>query len=425
MESAAAPSPARRSFRIGWPKIFPPARCVWIGLAAIGGCGVEALAGLGLLSLLLLPLVAVAVDLALQSARFAKPRFPDAALATGLFLALILPPIVPLVLAGAVTFAAVGIRHALRARGRPFLNPAASGVVVGGLLFGLAPAWWVSVGPYGEVVMLGVGALLLVRNFRSWRIPVGFFVAYGLVVAAVHLLVSATVDSNVLLLAIVDPATLFFGLFMVTEPRTSPGEPALQPIYGAAVGVGAAVVPLALPSLGVLVALLLVNVSVAVLRGASTVWRAPHGDGRESRGRSPRRRTDRPLRWPVAYRVATGFFVLVVLIAAAGLAPNSHPIPLGAAPRGSSGGGTGTGGGGTGTPLADCSHDNPNIPPSTLSSLHQLLGPSVILSNDPNSGVVVFYDPVNHVTVTESDLYEDFGYAEFNGDDYAISGCHP
>jgi len=54
-----------------------------------------------------------------------------------------------------------------------------------------------------------------------------------------------------------------------------------------------------------------------------------------------------------------------------------------------------------------------------------MLGPSVILSDNPNNGVVVFYDPVNHVTITESDLYEDFGYAEFNGDDYAVNGCHP
>lgn len=52
-----------------------------------------------------------------------------------------------------------------------------------------------------------------------------------------------------------------------------------------------------------------------------------------------------------------------------------------------------------------------------------MLGPSVILSYNSGTGAVVFYDPVNHVTVTETDLYEDYGYAEFNGDDYAVSGC--
>jgi len=405
--------------------VLPPARLVWISLLVLGGYGINFLHGLGEFSLVVLPLVAVLSDLAFQAARFPKPRFPDAALATGLFLALLLPPVVPLVLAGAVTFAAIAIRHALRYRGHPLLNPAASGVVLGGILCGLAPAWWVAVGPLGEVLMLGSAAVLLIRSPRSWRAPLGFFVAYGLVVAAVHLLVSASVDSNVLVLAVIDPTTLFFGLFMVTEPRTAPSDPALLALYGAGIGVGAAVLPLVVPSLGVLVALLVVNSTVGLLRVAVAL-RVPRPAARHSRPKARRNRSEPPTRWPVAYRVAAVFFVLVVLLAAGGLSPNVHPQPLGVTPPGTGGGsGSGGGGGGGGVVLTNCSRDNPTIPASTLSSLHQLLGPSVILSDNPNTGVVVFYDPVNHVTVTESDLYEDFGYAEFNGDDYAVSGCHP
>jgi len=414
-------------FHLAWPRLLPPARLLWVSLAVLGVYGVDVLAGLGELSLVVLPLVAVLTDLAFQAARYPRLRFPDAALVTGLFLALIFPPVVPLVLAGAATFAAIAIRHALRYRGHPFLNPAVSGVVLGGVLFGLAPAWWAAVGPLGEYLMLGLGAVLLIRTPRAWRVPLGFFVAFSLAVAAVHLLVSATVDSNVLFLAVVDPATLFFGLYMVTEPRTAPSDPVLQPIYGAAVGVGAAALPLVLPSLGVLVALLVVNASVALLRVGVSV-RDARPVLQRSRTRASRARKSRPARWPVAYRASTVFFVLVVLIAAAGLSPNAHPQPIVVTGPGSGGGGSGSGsgsGGGGGVPLTNCSRDNPSIPASTLSSLHQLLGPSVILSDNPNNGVVVFYDPVNHVTVTESDLYEDFGYAEFNGDDYAVSGCHP
>ena len=47
----------------------------------------------------------------------------------------------------------------------------------------------------------------------------------------------------------------------------------------------------------------------------------------------------------------------------------------------------------------------------------------MLLAADPSTGTVVFYDPVNKATVTETDMYEDFGYAEFNGDDYVAMGC--
>ena len=79
----------------------------------------------------------------------------------------------------------------------------------------------------------------------------------------------------------------------------------------------------------------------------------------------------------------------------------------------------------SGTGTRDCSQDNASIPSDILSYLHGKLGSSVILSYDSNSGTTVFYDPVNKVTVTETDMYEDFGYAEFNGDDYAVTGCSP
>ena len=74
---------------------------------------------------------------------------------------------------------------------------------------------------------------------------------------------------------------------------------------------------------------------------------------------------------------------------------------------------------------AACAQDNPSIPAGTLSMLHNRLGPSTILHYDASTGVTVFYDPVNQVTVTETDMFEDYGFAEFNGDDAAASGCVP
>ena len=390
---------------------LPPARLLWLLLLALGLYGANYLGGHGFASLLVAPLVGGIADLGFQSVRFARPRFPDAALATGLFLALIFPPTSGLVLVAAVTFAAVAFRHALRYRGHPWFNPAVTGVVLGTLFLGLAPAWWVGIGAYGELLIVAFGLVLIARSPHQWRLPTAFLLAYGLLAVVQHVVSGASLDPHVLLLQAIDPATLFFALFMVAEPRTAPVATHEQVLYAGVVGVSAALLPLFLPSLGILVALLGGNILAIVLRSRTAA-------GSPSSVRSARRsrRSSAPLRWPVRYRVGAAVLTVIVVAAIVAANPVAHTaVPLVQTPSSPGGGGGGS--------LANCQHDNPTIPAATLSELHKLLGPSVILSYDSSTGVVVFYDPVNQVTVTESDLYEDYGFAEFNGDDYAVSGC--
>jgi len=402
---------ARRRF-LSW---FPPVRLVWIALLAVALLGVQYLNGLGLSSLVFLPLIAVITDLVFQRVRFPHLRFPDAAITTGLFLALIFPPTAPLLLAGVATFAAIAIRHVLRLGGRPWFNPAAFGALIGALLLGLAPAWWVAIGPTGEVAMLVLGALLLARNWRAWRLPLTFFVAYGALTFVQQVFVIGSAPPNVLLLEAIDPVMLFFGLFMVVEPRTAPAAPHDQPLFAGVVGVAAALLPMVLPALGILVALLVGNAVAVVLRRSATGTTAPVARPTAPVRRASKRRrvpTSLPDRWPVGYRVTAGILTIVLVGTVIGTSQITFTAPVFR---------PGPGAGGAST--YGCQSDNPSIPASTLSALHKALGPSVILSYDSATGVVVFYDPANHVTVTESDLYEDFGYAEFNGDDYAVNGC--
>jgi len=421
-ESVRATSrrPTRRSILLA----FPPVRLAWIFLAALGGYESHYLQGLGATSLLAVPLVAAVVDVAFQRARFSQLRFPDAALVTGLFVALIFPPTAPLLLTGTAVFAAVGIRHSVRFRGRPWLNPAVSGVVLGTLLLGLAPAWWVGIGPYGELAMLTLGALLVLRAPSAWRVPVVFLATYGLLAVVQHLVIGATTDPRVLVLQAADPATLFFGLFMVVEPRTSPSAVHEQVLFAGVVGISAAFLPIFLPTLGVLASLLVGNLlAVALRRSRAESHAVPSASTpRATRARrvatlAARSPTRASPRWPVGYRVAASIVVLIVLVGVAAVNPvarSNLPVFKVTPPS--------PGGGGV---SASCQSDNPSISSSDLATLHQALGPSVILSYNAANGVVVFYDPVNQVTVTESDLYEDYGFAEFNGDDYAVSGCAP
>jgi len=387
-------------------------------LVGLGIYGSNYLGGLGATSLVVAPVIAGIVDLGFQSVRYDRPRFPDSALATGLFIALIFPPTASLVLVATVAFAAVAFRHVLRFRGRPWFNPAATGILLGTLFLGLAPAWWVGIGPYGEVAIIAMGLVLLARTPHQWRLPAIFLVTYGLLAAVQHIVAGTSLDPHVLLLQAVDPATLFFALFMVVEPRTAPGAAHEQVLYAGVVGVSAAFLPLFMPSLGILVALLVGNTLALMLRRHGARASVPRSSAARSKGRAGRPAGGASLRWPATYRAGAGILALIVVTAVVAANPVAHSaVPLVQTPVSPVGGG---GGGGT---QAACQTDNPSISSSTLSQLHKVLGPSVILSYNAGTGVVVFYDPVNHVTVTESDLYEDYGFAEFNGDDYAASGC--
>ncbi|MDE1881349.1 MAG: RnfABCDGE type electron transport complex subunit D [Euryarchaeota archaeon] len=416
---------------------LPPVRLLIIFLIVLGGTSSYLLGGAGLASLVALPMVAAATDLLFQRARFSELRVPESAIATGLFLALLLPPTVVLVEAGAVAVAAIGLRHALRLRGRPWLNPAGAGLLLGALIFGMAPAWWAAVSPNAEVLVVVLGALLAFRQPGRWRIPASFFVAYAGFAALEHFLVGGILSPRLLALSVVDPAVLFFGLFMVTEPRTAPSDPNFQPMYAIVIAIGSSFLPIFLPTVGVLFALFLGNLLAFVHRRTSpALTSSTVGIGARDAKRAKRSRAAlaSSIRWPVAYRA--GSLVLVALVVGGvslGTATQQTGTPSSiiATPPGLGGGGGSPGGGGTGGGIsggggntyANCQQDNPNIPASTVQSLHQALGPSVILSYNSNTGVVVFYDPVNQVTVTETDMYEDYGFAEFNGDDYAVSGC--
>jgi Na+-translocating ferredoxin:NAD+ oxidoreductase RnfD subunit len=423
VDSAAAipgPTARREAARERFRRALPPVRLLWLILVGLGVYGSNYLGGLGASSLVVAPVIALLTDLGFQSVRFDRLRFPDAALATGLFIALIFPPTASLVLLATVTFGAVGFRHVLRFKGRPWFNPAATGVLLGTIFLGLAPAWWVGIGPYGEIAIIALGLLLLARTPRQWRLPAVFLVTYGLLAAVQHVVVGASVNPNVLLLQAVDPVTLFFALFMVAEPRTAPGAAHEQVLYAGVIGVSAAFLPLFLPSLGILVALLGGNTLALLLRRHSSKLTAPRRSPARSITRNAGPTGRASLRWPVSYRIGAGVLTLIVVTAVVAANPvASNALPLVQTPT-SPGGGSAGGGGGV---QASCQADNPSVSASTLSQLHKILGPSVILSYDVTTGVVVFYDPVNHVTVTESDLYEDYGFAEFNGDDYAVSGC--
>ena len=221
---------------------------------------------------------------------------------------------------------------------------------------------------------------------------------------AMKFVAGAALAPKLLVLGVLDPATLFFGLYMVVEPRTAPADPLLQPVYAAAVAFGAVFLPLFMPGPGVLVALLLTNLGAVLVRfaldtrahRAAEVVRPRPAKGKP-RSRRARMRPDPPPRpswpeWSIARRASSGIMVAVVvgILAAAVYSPTSTPSVNTVLPPHFPGG---RGAAPLRLRVAQGTSLPRRAPKTTLRSRAQrssrcivALGPSVILSYDASTG---------------------------------------
>lgn len=291
---AAAPRPRPSGWRTWapvriWKRHFPPVRLVWLFLLVLVWNGKGFLTTSVAVPLLALPVLCAAVDLGLQLSRFPRPRVPDAAIANGLFLTLILWPTTVSLELVAVAAATVAVRHLLRSSGHPWFNPAAVGVTVAATLFALPQPWHVGVTLSDTLLVAVLGLVLWTRARHTWRLWVAYFAANvaaaGLIAydlgghAAVPLALQA---------ALLGPAPVFYGLFMVTEPRTAPSSRPAMLVFGAVVGVAAAGLPAAFALLPLLAPLGVLAPYLALFAGnAYAVAGRSHVGARPTAARAP------------------------------------------------------------------------------------------------------------------------------------------
>ncbi|HKS59549.1 MAG TPA: hypothetical protein VJS68_02080 [Thermoplasmata archaeon] len=227
-----------------WKRHFPPVRLVWIFLLVIvwnaQGFVNRAVAE----PLLALPLICAAVDLGLQFTRFPRLRFPDAALGNGLFLAIILWPATISLEFAAIAAATVGLRHLVRRGGHPLLNPAALGVTIAATLFALPQPWHVGTTLDQTVLVAILGLILWSRAWHTWRLWGVYFAANLSATALIAFLLGGAGSLGLALPPVLmGSAPVFYGMFMVTEPRTAPSARGRMILFGALVGVLAAGLP--------------------------------------------------------------------------------------------------------------------------------------------------------------------------------------
>lgn len=170
---------------------------------------------------------------------------PQSGFITGLIVAVVLAPGSPLWQVAAAAALGVLSKHLIRFQHRQVFNPAAVGLAAIVLVAGAIDGWWGDGTPW-LVALLGA---FIVTRTRKWPTVIAFVAAW--------LLVTVVPVANA-----VRTLPLFFIAVMLIEPMTTPALARTQLIYGLIAGGIASALAGALPSAGLVVSLLVVNLTV-------------------------------------------------------------------------------------------------------------------------------------------------------------------
>jgi len=170
----------------------------------------------------------------------------ESSVITGLLITFIVPPTLALAdIGGAAAAGALAgaSKFLLVHRGRHFLNPAALGVTVTGLLGLTASFWWIATPPLTPfLVVLG-----LMVAWRGGVLPVALTgLGVGVSVTLLRLVVSGEPPLESMYFVATSYPIVFLTLFMLTEPLTLPSRFRARIVVAVVVGVGLGL-PFSLP----------------------------------------------------------------------------------------------------------------------------------------------------------------------------------
>jgi Na+-translocating ferredoxin:NAD+ oxidoreductase RnfD subunit len=184
------------------------------------------------------PVVAAVVAAALADAIILRLRgrwwrYPDGAVLTGLFVAMVLSPFEPWYVAATTSAIAVFSKYLFRGRTANVFNPAALGIVVTFYLIGTGQDWW---GALSDAGLTGLGVLFLTGIFianRVNKVPLvlTFLACYFLLFTAMAFAGDPRLVAEIFRAPDVN-AALFFAFFILTDPPTSPAKQRDQLVCG-------------------------------------------------------------------------------------------------------------------------------------------------------------------------------------------------
>ena len=166
---------------------------------------------------------------------------PESTLITALILSLISGPVsifsdprkaAIFALAGLV---AIASKYLIAIRKQHIFNPAAFGIFISDIVFGLYSSWWV--GNIWLLPIVAVGGVLLLRKINRFRFVASFFAAFVVFLMALSIIQGLPFSMALQNVAYVFLHTelLFFAFIMLTEPITSPKRFSMQLVYNVAV----------------------------------------------------------------------------------------------------------------------------------------------------------------------------------------------
>jgi Na+-translocating ferredoxin:NAD+ oxidoreductase RnfD subunit len=163
------------------------------------------------------------LDLLILRKKYQVWEFPDGAVLTGMFVAMVLSPYEPWYVAACTSAFAILTKHLFRTRSANIFNPAALALVVAFHLFDTGQSWW---GALPEVSPIAMAALFVTGIFITDRVNkmplvLSFLGAYYLFFTATAFLGDAGKVAEVFRPPDLN-AVLFFAFFILTDPPTSP-----------------------------------------------------------------------------------------------------------------------------------------------------------------------------------------------------------
>jgi len=206
------------------------------GLIALASAGQRvALVAPGLVGAVL---VAAAIDIVIIRRRQGAWEFPSGAIITGMFVAMILSPQQPWLVAPVTSAVAIVSKYVFRTRSANVFNPAALAIVATFYVFHTTQNWWGAMPDLTPLALLALFATGIFITDRVNKMPLVlvFLGGYYALFTAMAFWGRAPQVAEVFRAPDLH-AALFFAFFILTDPPTSPVRYPDQMICGAIVAV--------------------------------------------------------------------------------------------------------------------------------------------------------------------------------------------